>query len=140
MFGCRILYQLYTTHLSDLKLSSTRRREVLTPSNDVVVGPNVVVTVVPVEPSICQLACTLVEPIEHRDVGVSRGMHYSIHYVPVCRVVNMDHQRCVVRRLIALRARRRRTCSENSCHNLSCLDTTRLVLTDIIMVKCLCML
>ena len=67
MFGCRILYQLYTTHLSDLKLSSTTRREVLTPSNDVVVGP-----------SICQLACTLVEPIEHRDVGVSRGMHYSI--------------------------------------------------------------
>ena len=52
----------------------------------------------------------------------------------------LDHQRCVVRRLIALRARRRRTCSENSCHNLSCLDTTRLVLTDIIMVKCLCML
>ena len=34
-------------------------------------------SLVPLEPSICQLACTLVEPKEHREVGVSRGMHYS---------------------------------------------------------------
>ena len=52
-----------------------------------VVGPNVshhgehvtlcVVTVVPVEPSICQLVATLVEPTEHRDIGRPGGMHDS---------------------------------------------------------------
>ena len=67
--------------------------------------------------------CPHVEPIEELDVGVSRGMHYSIHYVPVCRVVNMDHKRCVVRRLLALSARRTRLVLTNG--ELNCLFLER---------------